>query len=392
VEVVRERPGSVAERVARRRRVHARSERGRDACRRRAGAARALRAPCAAVDIRPLEPDAPAEAVARWDRFVLACPEATFFHRAAWRTVLERSFGQRAYFLYAEDGGQVRGVLPLARQRSLLLGDALISTPFCVYGGVAAADEEARAALERAAIELAERLGVAHLEFRNLTPRRDDWVRRASHATFRRAIAPDAEANLLAIPRKQRAEVRKGIERRLVAAHSTDLDLCWRLYAASVHRHGTPVYARRYFHELAAAFGDDCEVYLVEREGRPVASLLNFYFRDEVLPYYAGSDDGGRDGETHPFMYWSLMNHAAARGARLFDFGRSPAGSGGWAFKKNFGFEPRPLAYEYRLVRGRHLPDTDAKSPRYALFVNTWRRLPRWLANAAGPWLARQIG
>ena len=123
-----------------------------------------------------------------------------------------------------------------------------------------------------------------------------------------------------------------------------------------------------------------------------MASLLNFYFRDEVLPYYAGSSGEGRDGEVHPYMYWALMNHAAARGARLFDFGRSPVDSGGYSFKKNFGFEPEPLSYEYRLVRARHAPDADPKSPRYALMVNTWRRLPRWLANTLGPWAARQIG
>src|SRR5262249_61278858 len=99
--------------------------------------------------------------------------------------------------------------------------------------------------------------------------------------------------------------------------------------------------------------------------GRPIASLLNFYCRGEVLPYYAGSDGAGRDGEVHPFMYWSLMNHAAARGARSFDFGRSPTGSGGYAFKKNFGFTPQPLAYEDRLLRGENPPRPHSQKPTY---------------------------
>ena len=360
-----------------------------------AGIATEVQAPCAAVNVSELDPHADPARVARWEAFVAACPEATFFHRAAWRTVLADAFGHRPHYLFAEANGEIRGVLPLARQKSLLFGDALISTPFCVYGGVAAVDADARTALERAAVELGERLGVDHVEFRNPLPRRDDWVRRGLYATFRRAIHAEAEKNLLDIPRKQRAEVRKGIERGLVAkvgSGAADLDACWGLYAKSVHRLGSPVYARRYFHDLARAFGADCECYFVLREGRAVASLLNFYFRDEVLPYYAGSEGAGRDGEVHPFMYWSLMNHAGARGARSFDFGRSPAGSGGWAFKKNFGFEPQPLAYEYRLVRGKHAPDPDPKSPRYQLLVNTWRRLPLAVANALGPWAARQIG
>ena len=344
------------------------------------------------MNLHTLELDADAITVQRWEAFVAACPEATFFHHAAWRSVLARSFGQRPYFLYAEDGGEIRGVLPLARQKSILFGDALVSSPFCVYGGVAASSDAARALLEQAAVELGERLGVDHVEFRNLRPRRDDWVRHTNNCTFRKAIVHDPGQNLLAIPRKQRAEVRKGMDRKLVAGAGNDPDACWELYAASVHRLGSPVYARRYFHDLKAAFGDGCEFWFVRRDGQPVASLLNFYFRDEVIPYYAGSSGGGRDGEVHPYMYWALMNHAAARGARLFDFGRSPVDSGGYAFKKNFGFEPQPLAYEYRLVKGKHAPDADPKSPRYALMVNTWRRLPRWLADRLGPWAARQIG
>ena len=344
------------------------------------------------MDLHELGLDADAATVQRWERFVAHCPEATFFHRAPWRDVLHTTFGHRPYFLYVEEGGEIRGVLPLARQKSLIFGDALVSTPFCVYGGVAADSEPARAALERAAIELGETLGVDHIEFRNLGPRRDDWERHGGNCTFRKAIVQDPEQNLLAIPRKQRAEVRKGMERMLVAGPGRSEDLCWELYATSVHRHGTPVYARRYFRDLKAAFGDDCEFWFVYRDGQPVASLLNFYFRDEVLPYYAGSNGRGRDGEVHPYMYWSLMNHAAARGARLFDFGRSPVDSGGYAFKKNFGFEPQPLAYEYRLVKAKHAPDANPKSPKYALMVNAWRRLPRWLANSIGPWAARQIG
>src|ERR1041385_5300660 len=198
------------------------------------GAERGHRAPCAAVNVRALPLDADRALVARWERFVETCPEATFFHRAAWREVLARTFGHAPHFLFAEDGGEIIGVLPLARQKSLVFGDALVSAPFCVYGGVATASETARAALERAAVDLGEALGVDHVEFRNRAPRRDDWVRLSMNSPFRKRIDPDPEKNLLAIPRKQRAEVRKGIERGLVAAAGDDADLAWELYAASV--------------------------------------------------------------------------------------------------------------------------------------------------------------
>ena len=79
---------------------------------------------------------------ARWDAFVTACPEATFFHRAGWAEVLRLAFGHNAHFLYAEADGVIQGVLPLGHIRSRLFGNALISTPFCVLGG-AVGDEAA---------------------------------------------------------------------------------------------------------------------------------------------------------------------------------------------------------------------------------------------------------
>ena len=151
------------------------------------------------VNLHTLELDADQATVERWERFVAACPEATFFHRAAWRRVLAATFGHRPYFLYAEENGEIRGILPLARQKSLVFGDALISAPFCVYGGVAATHEPARRVLEDAAAALGEKLGVDHVEFRNLQPRRDDWERHSHNCTFRKAIDADPEKNLLAI-------------------------------------------------------------------------------------------------------------------------------------------------------------------------------------------------
>ncbi|TNY05327.1 peptidoglycan bridge formation protein FemAB, partial [Escherichia coli] len=71
---------------------------------------------------------------ARWDDFVLACPQATFFHRSGWQRVIASVFGHRCYFLYAERDGVIEGVLPLAEIKSRLFGHSLTSLPFAVYG------------------------------------------------------------------------------------------------------------------------------------------------------------------------------------------------------------------------------------------------------------------
>ena len=99
-----------------------------------------------------------------WDAYVQAAPDATFFHRAGWKTVLERAFGHKTYFLYAEQDGAITGVLPLAAVKSALFGHSLASLPFCVYGGIVADTPEVAAALRQQACELADQLGVGALE------------------------------------------------------------------------------------------------------------------------------------------------------------------------------------------------------------------------------------
>lgn len=333
------------------------------------------------------------EQVARWDAFVLAQPQATFFHRAGWQTVIRDVFRHDTYFLYAESGGEIRGVLPLAHVNSRLFGNALTGLPFAVYGGAAAASPEAAAALETEAQRLAVELGTDHLELRHIERRHSDWPVQELYVTFRKAILPKEEDNMLAIPRKQRAMVRKGIKNGLTSHIDPNVDRFFALYADNVHRHGTPAMPRRYFETLLKTFGADAEVLTVcSAEGRPLSSVLSFYFRDEVLPYYAGDDEAARDLAANDFKYWELMRLACARGLKVFDYGRSKEGTGPYAFKKNWGFEPTPLNYEYRLYKRESIPQNNPANAKYKLLIATWRRLPIGVANWLGPFIVRNLG
>ena len=342
----------------------------------------------AAVAVRTLGRDE----AARWDAYVDAHPEASFFHRAGWKRVIEEAFGHRTHFLLAERGGKVVGVLPLAEIRSRMFGHSLGSLPFCAYGGILADDGAAQRALDASAQALAKQLNVGVLEYRNRTAQHPDWPGKDLYVTFRKAIEPEVEANMNAIPRKQRAMVRKGIKAGLASEIDADTTRFFDAYSASVHRLGTPVFSRRYFRLLKETFGEDCEVLTVTLDGKLVASVLSFYFRDEVLPYYGGGVEAARAVAGNDFMYWELMRRACERGLKVFDFGRSKRGTGSFDFKRNWGFEPTPLHYEYFLVRDRAVPEVNPLNPKYRLFIEAWKRLPRPLANAIGPHIVRQLG
>jgi FemAB-related protein (PEP-CTERM system-associated) len=330
---------------------------------------------------------------ARWDAFVMSCPEASFFHRSGWQKVVREVFHHETYFLLAESGGVIQGVLPLGHVNSWLFGNSLVGLPFAVYGGVAASNVEAAQALELEAQALAARLGVGHLEWRNVTRRHPDWPAQDLYVTFRKAILPDEDANMLAIPRKQRAMVRKGIQHGLLSEIDSDADRFFDLYADNVHRHGTPAMPKRYFHALLSEFGSDCEVLTVTTsEGRALSSVLSFYFRDEVLPYYAGDDESARHLAANDFKYWELLRRACARGLRVFDYGRSKQGTGSYAFKKNWGFEPSPLHYEYCLYKRAAIPQNNPSNRKYRLLIAAWRHLPLPVANWLGPMVVRSLG
>lgn len=332
---------------------------------------------------------------AAWDRFVESHPQGTFFHRAAWSRVIEQAFGHKTLHYFTEQDGQITGVMPLVWMRTRLFGNTMISVPFCVYGGPLAVDEKAASKLyEYAHVLMTEsRTSAMEFRFRDPPPPQEGWVSGPDlFVTFRKAIEADHERNMKDIPRKQRAMVRKGIQNGLTSVADRDSDRLHAIYAESVRNLGTPVFHRNYFRILMEAFGSDVDITTVLDKDTPVASVMNFYFRDEVLPYYGGGTMAARSLAANDFMYWEVMRRGADRGCRMFDFGRSKAGTGSFAFKHNWGFQEQKLNYMFRLKPGESIPEINPTNPKYRLFIKAWKKLPLPVANAIGPYIVRGIG
>lgn len=330
---------------------------------------------------------------AAWDEFVLAHPEGTLFHLWPWGEAIATALGHHTPYLLAERAGRIVGVLPLVAVEGLLFGRALISTGFTVGGGPLARDAEVARALVEAAEDRCREGRFARLELRCPPPDRPGWLPiTGKQLFFRRELDPDPEVNFRALRGKQRTMIRKGRSLGLAVAIDADCRRFFPIYADSVHRLGTPVLPFAWFATLQRLFSERCEVMIVLQGARPVAGVLSFFFRDSVLPYYAGSVEAARKLAAHDFMYDALMRRAVERGCRIFDFGRSRVGSGHADFKRHWGCEATPVVYAHWSPEGRPPPDLDPRSEGNRRLVNLWKRLPRWLANGLGPWAARQIG
>lgn len=334
------------------------------------------------------------EDTARWDAFVDSCPEATFFHRAGWRQVIRNSFGHDCPFLLAEDEGEITGILPLVEIKSFLFGHALISNGYSVCGGPIALNDEARNALTQAAISRFTQSGADYLEYRCPPTPEYGWATKNDlYAGFAWTIERDEDANLKQIPRKQRAVLRKALKNNLIAKFDDTIETLYPLYALSVRNLGTPVFSKKYFQNLYQMFGDDCRIVSVySADGTPLSSVMNFYFKDQVLPFYTGAAPLARRLGASDVQYWFTMRHAVENGYKVFDFGRSKVDTGPYKFKKNWGFDPQPLTHQFYLKDGGEMPNVNPTNPKYRLFIEVWKRLPLPIANLMGPWIVRGIG
>ncbi|MBB6122749.1 FemAB family XrtA/PEP-CTERM system-associated protein [Sphingobium subterraneum] len=349
----------------------------------------------AGLRIAPLRLD-DADEVAAIDAWVCARADSAPFHRPIWSMAVEKGTGQEALSLVAWRSGAIAGVLPLTLVHSPLFGRALVSSGFAVDGGILADDRAVANALADACWALAESHSCPTAELRGGLLPDTGWARKAdSYLGFAKALEADDEAQLLAVPRKHRAELRKGLENGLDIRIGNDVDLLdihYRLYAENVHRLGTPVFPKALFAAVLHGFGDDADIIMVSKDGEPVTTILSLYHNGACMPYWHGARAVARGLRSNEVAYYALMNHARARGCTTFDFGRSKVGTGPAAWKKTWGFDGVPLTYAMRAAAGQEVRDINPLSPQYQKKVELWKKLPLPLASWIGPHIARGLG
>jgi FemAB-related protein (PEP-CTERM system-associated) len=327
--------------------------------------------------------------------FVDSNPDAQLFHQPAWAAAVERGCGAGAHYLVAEGEGGIKGLLPLSEVRSRLFGNSMVSVGFGVGGGILADEAQVADALAAEAWRIALRHGCDSVELRGgVLP--DGWQRQEGiYADFTAPLGKDDQANLLSIKKRQRAEVRRaegfGLEFRS-GRTDADLDAHYRAYSASVRNHGTPIFPRSLFEAMGDEFGEDSVVVTAWKDGRPLSAIFSFYFKGTVYPFWGGGTAEAREWRANEWLLYRLMCHASRRGCARIDYGRSKLGTGPYAFKKNWGLEPRPLVYAVRTADGARPREMNPLSPKYRLQTALWRKLPLAVANRVGPHIARGLG
>lgn len=365
-----------------------------------------------------------------WDSYVLNHPQGTFFHLIGWKNVIERTFGHRSFYLIAVAPGSegtsapqhrstdtdssnssnpidsinpinssnssnhVVGLLPLFSVKSFLFSKAAVSVPFGAYGGILSDNPEVAGEMLKKAKEMTQSKGLDYLELRNRDVTMADLSVKDLYVRFRREIYQELNDNMEAIPRKSRRMVRVGEKEGLKHEFGQRelIPAFYEIFAQSYHRLGSPVFPKKFVENLLAEFRENSNVLLVKtREEKPIASVLTFYYKDEVLPYYAGSLFEYRNLAPNDYMYWQLVKYGWEKGYKLFDFGRSKVNTGSYDFKRHWGFEPEPLPYQFFLNRVREIPNISPANPKYQKKIEMWQKMPFWATKIIGPHIVKYI-
>jgi FemAB-related protein (PEP-CTERM system-associated) len=307
--------------------------------------------------------------------------------------VFERAFGHETLYLAARDHGSIVAVLPLVIFNSRIFGRFAVSLPFVNYGGVLARDHASAVFLLQQASALAAERRLAHVELRHTARQFPDLEARTHKVGMLLRLERDTAKAWESLDRKVRNHVRKAQKNQLTSriGGAELLDRFYGVFARNMRDLGTPVYSRRFFAEVLAAFPDTARVFLVDSGDVTVAGAITLSHRDTLDNPWASSLREYRSLAPNTLMYWRMVEHAIETRHAVFDFGRSTPGEGTFQFKQQWGAEATPLNWEYVLANGRTLPNLSPSNPKYRAAIAVWQRLPLAVANRLGPHIVRSI-
>ncbi|MCP4362240.1 MAG: FemAB family PEP-CTERM system-associated protein [Chloroflexi bacterium] len=330
---------------------------------------------------------------APWHDFVLHAPQATFFHLPGWQTILEQTFGLKTHFLYAQQGGQVQGVLPLISIKSKLGGNYLTSVP----GGLCAENPDTAVALIEQAKTLTKATKAKYLILRDS---QDNWEDMGLIATAEHCSAPvtlhsDQEDTWMALKSETRRRVKKASKNGLEFKAGLEyLDDYYPIYLEAMRGKGTPTYGLRFFRNVAAQFPNRFFLTIICHNDQVIGG--GFVGRMNHTLYCLWSGMLRRFYKAYPndLLYWETIKISYKQHLDCVDLGRSQRDSGSYHFKRKWGVKSRTL-YQLYYLNGISQPPAVGQSmdsnPKYRLFVNTWRHLPLPVTEMIGPHLRKRM-
>ena len=338
-----------------------------------------------------------AEPAEDWRAFALA--HGTFYHHPEWARCLGEMYRLRLDYYSARSAGELRGVLAVAEIPPLLGPRRMVSLPFSYAAGPLALDNAAAGALSEAVLGRAreQRIRRVELKSRGEHPAAPGYQRVSRYSAYEIPTeqGEDFVWRQLHASSTQRS-IRKG-KKSGIAVRRGQTAADWltmaELEERTAHGHGLPAPPRRFFVEgcrwlQTAGLAD---LYLAFTSAGARAAAITIWKGPRSWIYaFGASEPAHLEHRPNHVLLWTAIQDAIAAGRR-FDLGRAaPEQEGLVEFKRRWGGQALPLAYDYwPTPRGLNVAARD-RGPMAAVAA-VWFRLPANVARL-GSGLYRYLG
>jgi FemAB-related protein (PEP-CTERM system-associated) len=335
-----------------------------------------------------------------WDAYVSKHPKGSVYHTHAFRSVVEKTYGHKSYYLAAWEGERVVGVLPLFHINSRFLGNALVSLPFCDYGGVLADSDALCASLLDEASSLLKKLGCSYCELRQTYKLSTVVTQQITlHCGMNTEkvrmileLTATTDALFSGFPAKLRSQIRKPQKEGCITKIGGIelLDDFYTVFAHNMRDLGSPVHPKAMMRYMLSAYGEKARLFVVYHSSKPVGcSLVAGFGATLVNPWASFNRNYGKIAP-NMMLYWEMLSYAINSGYRHFDFGRSTVDEGTYKFKTQWGALPQQLFW-YRFGTSKQVQEGEVSGGKKELFIKVWQKIPLPVTKIVGPVLRKQL-
>jgi hypothetical protein len=332
-----------------------------------------------------------------WEAFARA--HGTFYHQPEWATCIRDMYRLRLECYSARVDGQLRGLLAVAEVPGLLGPRRLVSLPFSYAAGPLALDGATADVLAAAVRESARdrRFRRVEIKSRGEFPPAPGFQRMSHYETYEVPTEGGEAAVWERLhPGSTQRSIRKGQKAGVVVRRGETADdwlVMAELEERTAHGHGLPSPPRRFFVEgcLRLQAAGLAAVYLAFAPTGARAAAITVWKGPRSWIYgFGASDPALLEYRPNHVLLWAAMQDAIASGRR-FDLGRvAPEQEGLLEFKRRWGGQAIPLAYDYwPEPGGLNLAARDHGA--LAVLGKVWSRLPARVARL-GTGLYRYLG
>lgn len=330
----------------------------------------------------------------RWAELIKRDKRASIFHTPGWLSALRQTYGYEPVALTTSPSSQplANGVV-FCRVKSWLTGSRLVSLPFSDHcEPLVRAGEDPGAFANPGASD--------HWRYVELRPVQAAPSVKPDQSGFREAetfwlhrldLSPSAEQLFRHFhPDCIRRKIRRA-EREHVAYEEGStpalLESFYCLLLRTRRRHQLPPQPKAWFRNLIKYLEDHIKICVASKDGRPIASILTFSYKDKLMFKYGCSDERYHRFGGMQLLLWRAIQEAKERNFAEFDLGRCELGNAGLrVFKDRWGAGCSPLTY-WRFRPGRSSSDLELEVAR-----KFCRFFPPSLLQAAGRSFYRHIG